>query len=143
MNFWGALNSNLVQICSFYSRKLPKNWTFDQKMHILLQIQQGAQSIQAEYCIKADTVFWSLCMLVNPLLAFWNFWKSDPLSSLRALLCYWYALTLRIRGYKNAGNTPKNNERFHNLIFAYKYYNSSSSNHENPKEQWRMKVFMI
>ena len=42
MTFWGALNSNLVQICAFYSRKLPKNWTFDQKMRILLQFQQGA-----------------------------------------------------------------------------------------------------
>ena len=28
MTFWGALNSNLVQICAFYSRKLPKNLDF-------------------------------------------------------------------------------------------------------------------
>ena len=64
MTFWGALNSNLVQICAFYLRKLPKNWTFDQKMRILLQFQQGAQSIQAEYCTILH--FLALCTHVAP-----------------------------------------------------------------------------
>ena len=78
MTFWGALNSNLVQICAFYSRKLPKNWTFDQKMRILLQFQQGAQSIQAEYCIKADTVCQKLCLTYTTFeLEYYSFFSSQ------------------------------------------------------------------
>ena len=42
MTFWGAFNSNLVQICAFYLRKLPKKWTFDPKMRIQFKFQQGA-----------------------------------------------------------------------------------------------------
>ena len=42
------LGRTQFKFCAFYSRILPKKWTFDPKMRILLQFQQGAQSIQAE-----------------------------------------------------------------------------------------------
>ena len=44
------------KFCVFYSRILPEKWTFDQKMCIVLQFQQGAHSIQTSYCIETDTV---------------------------------------------------------------------------------------
>ena len=56
MTFWGAFNSNIGQNCAFYSRNLPKKWTFDQKMRILFKFQHGAQSIQAAHCNDTDTV---------------------------------------------------------------------------------------
>ena len=44
--------SNFVPICAFYSRKLLKNWTFEQK-----KISGAYQSIQTKQCNKADTVY--------------------------------------------------------------------------------------
>ena len=44
------------KFCVFYSRILPKKWTFDQKMCIVLQFQQVVNSIHTSYCIEADMV---------------------------------------------------------------------------------------
>ena len=55
--FWGIFNLNFVQICVFYSRKVPKKWTFHQKMSIQLKFNKVRSQFKMRiHSNGADTV---------------------------------------------------------------------------------------
>ena len=81
------------KFCVFYSRVLPKKWTFDQKMCIVLQFQQGAHSIQTSYCIETDTVDQLLFLCSDDTIK--SLEQNDWLLNKSAILFWWFQLIIQ------------------------------------------------
>ena len=104
--FETGYTGKLLVYCTTYCihfntiRILSKKWTFGLKMHILLQFQPGAQSVQAAQCIEADmvqktSIYQSLCCKFQK--SRWtrkvrsrleNTFSDVKFRTIRGLLCY-------------------------------------------------------